>query len=176
MQVRYWFKSQNTLIWAGAAIFLCLAYAVIFPLHYNASQSIPAGWYTLNKRDVLVQGDILRLCLPSSIGKFAISRGYVHRGRCPGGSRRVGKPVLAFARDTVQVTERGIQVNKGPLIDAPLQLRDRRGKLMPRVSDRFVLKDNECFLLSMHSPFSFDSRYYGPIPCHPPYRVMTQLK
>lgn len=176
MKVRHWFKSRTILLCMGAATLLCLVCAVIYPVHYNASVSIPTGWYTLTKRNSLVKGEIIQLCLPPLIGKFAVSRGYVHRGRCTGGSRRIGKPVLAFAGDTVQVTTHGIQVNDGPHIDAPFQDRDRRGKLMPQVSGRLVLQDNECFLLSMHSPFSFDSRYYGPIPCHPPYQVMTQVK
>ncbi|MDE2956441.1 MAG: S26 family signal peptidase [Bacteroidota bacterium] len=144
--------------------------------HYNTSASIPEGWYVKQTADTLTRGDILRLCLPASVGRAAVRKGYVHRGSCPGGSRRVGKPVAAIGGDTVRVLTDSIQINRGPPIRAEIQLRDRRGRRMDRVTGRIVLQQNECFLLSTESPFSYDSRYFGPVACHGPYQILRRAR
>ena len=142
------------------------------PHLFNASPSLPVGWYSLHTADSLDTNDIVLLCLPVPLGVYAMRRGYVHRGSCPGGSRRVGKPVIAMAGDTVHVDSRNIQVNSGPPINAAMHNRDRRGRQMPQRTQRLVLEDHQCFLLSTFNQYSFDSRYFGPIPCHPPFQIL----
>ena len=178
LNIRNRLRSQNNWKWlsvAGAVAMLCGVWVLVGPLYYNGSPSIPAGWYALQVQDTLGDGDIVRLCLPPAIGRYAVRRGYVHRGTCDGGSRRIGKPVVAAAGDTLVISSRGVQVNGGPLLKAPLQRRDRRGKLMPRAVGRQILQPGECFLLSTFNQLSFDSRYYGPVPCRSPFQVLRKV-
>ena len=147
---------------------------VTWPVFYNASTSLPTGWYTMQTRIQLKRGDIIRLCLPAHIGRHAVGQGYVHRGTCAGGSRHVGKPVVALAGDTVDVHLEGVRVNRGPIIMAPIQRHDRRGHMMLTARGHYVLEDDECFLLSTYSEYSFDSRYFGPVTCLPPYQVLNK--
>lgn len=169
MKLSLWFK------WEMLGTFLVLC-AGCSPLFYNTSDSIPAGWYVMDATDTLMRGDIVRLCLPPQLGRRAVRKDYVHRGSCPGGSRRIGKPVVAVAGDTVIVAEDSIQINHEPPIYAPIQFQDRRGRVMIRTTERAVLNSGECFLLSSHSQFSFDSRYFGPVPCNPPYQVLNPVR
>ena len=172
----YWFKYLRGLFGVLALTGPLALGAGCEPLYYNASDSIPEGWYVIQMTDTLARGDVLRLCLPAPVGRAAVRKGYVHRGSCPGGSRRVGKPVMAIGGDTVLMITDSIQVNQGPPIQAQIQLRDRRGRLMDRATGRMVLQRNECFLLSTHSQFSFDSRYFGPVGCHPPYQILRPAR
>ena len=178
MNIRKRIRSQINGKWlsaTGAVAMLCGVWVLVGPLYYNGSASIPAGWYEMQVQDTLARGDIVRLCLPPAIGRYAVRRGYVHRGTCDGGSRRIGKPVMAAAGDTLLISLKGVQINGGPLLKAPLQLRDRRGKLMPRRVGRQILQPGECFLLSTFNQLSFDSRYYGPVPCRSPFQVLCKV-
>ena len=144
------------------------------PLFLNTSTSLPRGWYRITKSADLARGQVLRLCLPASLGRYAIERGYVRSGTCAGGAARVGKSIVALAGDSVAVRADGIQVNDDAAIRVQMQARDRRGRRMATATGTYVLGDGECFLLSRHSPFSFDSRYFGPVSCgEPPYSILT---
>ncbi len=166
-----------TLLIASALGFVvCIKHAPIgfrsWGVFLNMSNSMSRGWYRIEKRPFVQRGDTLLVCLPRTIGEFAVRRSYVRRGTCPGKTGRIGKPVRAIAGDTVVVDARGVTVNQALPIMAPIQLRDRRGRRMHMALGRHVLQPNECFLLSTHSVHSYDSRYFGPVRCTPPYYVL----
>ena len=144
------------------------------PLFVNTSASLPFGLYRVTKVANLKRGDVLRTCLPDTLSQFAVQRGYLRQGICPGGSTRVGKPVIALQGDTVLVSDRYIQVKGHWDFETPIYAHDRKGRRLPNAIGTHVLSPGKCFLLSTHSMLSYDSRYYGPIPCgSPPYYVLT---
>lgn len=166
-----------TLLIAGPII--VMLYMVYSPtgfrswgIFYNSSESLPRGWYRVEKRQGIRRGDTLLTCLPPEIGRFAVRRGYVLPGRCPGGTGYIGKPVRAIAGDTVTVNRHAVTINSWAPVIAPAQQRDRRGRTINGLTGRHVLKSNECFILSTNSPHSFDSRYFGAVPCTPPFFVL----
>lgn len=147
------------------------------PLFVNTSTSLPLGFYRTTKKRTLEHGDILRTCLPDTLTQLAIQRGYLRRGVCPGGSTRIGKPVIALQGDTVTVLEDKIRVAGYGAFDAPVYAFDRRGRRLPNAIGVHILSPGECFLLSTHSKLSYDSRYYGPVPCGaPPYYTLTSYE
>ncbi len=144
------------------------------PLFLNTSNSLPSGLYHVTKVPDLRYGQILRMCLPSRLGRMAVARGYLRQGNCPGGAARIGKPLIALPGDTVQVTDERVRVFGRKEFDVPVYAQDRRGRSLSNAMGIHVLQFGECFLLSTHSPFSYDSRYYGPIPCgSPPYDMLS---
>ena len=133
-------------------------------LRLNLTGSMPVGIYT-TARDAPTRGSIVLACLPSDVAAFAKLRGYVpHGGSCPSGVLPVGKPVLALPGDTVVVTASGLLVNGVPVPNSePLSL-DSQGRSLPRPQPgQYVVDADELWLVSAYSPFSFDSRYFGPV-------------
>ena len=144
------------------------------PLFVNTSASLPFGFYRITKAANLKRGDVLRTCLPDTLSQFAVQRGYLRQGTCPGGSTRIGKPVIALQGDTVSVSDQYIQVKGHRGFEIPIYEHDRRGRRLSNAIGTHVLPPGTCFLLSTHSALSYDSRYYGPVPCEsPPYYVLT---
>ena len=163
--------------------FLCLIAAGIHllpedrmspPLFLNRSSSLPPGFYRVMKVSDLERGDVLRMCLPDTLSQIALRRGYLHPGSCPGGAARIGKPVIALQGDTVLVSDKRVRVKGYGSFPAPVHAQDQRGRYLPNAIGIHVLHSGECFLLSTYSRLSYDSRYYGPVPCGaPPYSILT---
>jgi len=144
------------------------------PFFVNTSTSLPPGFYHMTRKMNLSRGDILRTCLPYMLNRVAVQHEYLHRGNCPGGSNRIGKPVIALAGDTVTVSEKITEVTGYRAFTAPVHTYDRTGRILPNAIGIHVLQSGECFFLSTHNHLSYDSRYYGPVPCGiPPYHVLT---
>jgi conjugative transfer signal peptidase TraF len=141
-----------------------LAVGWLVGLRLNLTGSLPVGLY-LASRTTLVRGVIVLTCLPPDVAAFAKARGYVPAGGgCPGGVVPVGKPILAIQGDTITVTLRGLLVNRVLVPNSqPLEL-DRKGRPLPRLSvGTYVVAPGELWVLSPHSRFSFDSRYFGAV-------------
>lgn len=130
---------------------------------FNASGSLPIGLYRLVAPS-LTRGSLVLACLPRSVARLARERGYVHRGNCPGGVAPIGKQVLAVAGDTVEVSARGLTVDgKYVLGSAPLT-HDSHGRTLSRATpERSIVRGGTVWLFSNHSPWSFDSRYFGAV-------------
>lgn len=144
------------------------------PLFINRSSSMPMGFYHMTKELDLNRGDLLRTCLPDVLNQIAVDRGYLHRGRCVGGATRIGKPVVALQGDTVVVSDKKIEVKSYGEFHVAVYLRDRKGRVLANAIGTHVLKPGECFFLSTYSRYSYDSRYFGPVPCGPsPYETLT---
>lgn len=125
---------------------------------------MPVGLYATIE-DVRDRGTIVLTCLPRKFAEFAKQRGYVGGGgSCPSGLMPIGKPILALPGDIISVTGSDLRLN-GAVIpnSAPLAV-DRHGRRLPRLpAGRYVVGLREYWLISQHSPFSFDSRYFGAI-------------
>lgn len=144
------------------------------PLSINVSGSLPVGLYWTGSlpeptvdpgRDLVLEiGMLVSACLPPQAATSALERGYLPEGTCPSGAAPVGKVIAALPGDTVDVTDSGSFVNGSLLSESAPLLRDSKGRAMPRLRGRFILSAETAWLYSGHSPRSFDSRYYGPVP------------
>lgn len=135
---------------------------------YNGSDSMPRGIYLLGPPGGVARGELVEACVPSSaaIGDYA-ERNYlpVRPGdHCASGLAHLVKPVVAVAGDLVSVEADQVLVN-GQAIDAHISNEDRHGRALERVENGWfrLLEPGEYFIVSSWSPWSLDSRYFGPV-------------
>ncbi len=159
----------------GMARYLAPRQSLKLPLHYNATPSIPRGFYGSVMRDTVRRGDLVRACVPMHAAHEALARGYLSPGPCPGGTTPLGKMVAGAPSDTVHVGQNGIRVGEGPVLDAPVLKRDALGRSVQGALGTWVLGAAECFVVSTLSPRSYDSRYFGPVACAPPVVILVPL-
>lgn len=124
-------------------------------LVYNASDSVPAGWYRVTPAGSLAAGDLVLVHLPLGAMTLAAQRGYLPA------SVPLLKTVAAVTPQ--QVCVRGAQVRiDGQLVARRLHW-DRQGRALPAWRGCRRLVGDELLLLSTTNPESFDSRYFGPV-------------
>jgi conjugative transfer signal peptidase TraF len=76
------------------------------------------------------------------------------------------KPIAAVAGDRVEVTTNGIRVNGKLIPNSTAHLKDHHGRpLKPWPSGEYIVPDGSLWVISDFNNWSFDSRYFGPIPC-----------
>jgi len=156
---------------APVALAFLLAFAALAQwagLWVNLSPSMPVGLYlshAVRDRASLTRGAIVAACLPQSLADWGRTRGYLRRGRCRDGTAPVGKPIFAVPGDTVTVGSIGLMRN-GALIPKTSPLaRDRAGLPLPHVPHgAYPVPAGQLWLVSTHTPLSWDSRYFGPVP------------
>lgn len=134
----------------------------------NLSASAPAGVYFLIPIQLsrpLERGDLVLACPPRPVAKIGRAHGYLHFGLCPGLVPELLKPVGALPGDRVAVRDAFVVVNRQPVPSALVLARDSRGRpLTPFSPVELEVPPDSLFLLSTHSPLSWDSRYFGPVP------------
>lgn len=122
---------------------------------YNASASVPVGWYRVEPARELHAGDIVLMRLPARIAILADRRGYLPA------DVPLLKRIGAVPPQHVCVHGGTVRIDGAP-VAAVLPV-DRWGRLLPRWRTCRRLREGELFLLSTAHPASFDSRYYGPV-------------
>jgi len=131
--------------------------------YINTSPSLPVGLYRIVDEPVL-KGSYVAFCPPQrDVFDWAIARGYIDPGDCPGGSGQLLKRVHAVAGDTVLIDETGITVNGKRLPNSAPLSTDAYGAALPQYRFDAVLGESEYLLLSDLNPHSFDARYFGVI-------------
>ena len=131
-------------------------------LRINATPSLPMGLYreTNDGRAALVE-----FCPQEPYGSFAAARGYRSVGNCPDGAGPLMKPVVASAGDLVELSGRGIAVNGVLLPNTAPRSMDSKGRPMQSWSQgQYRVPAGFVWVASSYNPWSFDSRYFGPIP------------
>jgi len=123
-------------------------------LVYNASDSVPVGWYRISSAGSLAPGDLVLVRLPPEVRSLAARRGYLPA------DVPLLKTVVAVAPQRVCV--RGSQVRIDGVLVARRLRWDRQGRALPTWQACRRLVGDELFLLSSN-PASFDSRYFGPL-------------
>jgi conjugative transfer signal peptidase TraF len=151
---------------ALAALAIAIAWAWCFRL--NLSASLPAGFYLLvpiHLSRPLERGDLVLACPPPSVTEIGRARGYLGFGLCPGFVPELLKPVGGLPGDRVGVRDAFVVVNHRPVPGALVFAQDSLGRpLTPCSYLEFEVPADSVFLLSTHSPRSWDSRYFGPVP------------
>ena len=123
------------------------------PVVWNASNSVPIGWYFVSKRQPNL-GEIALIQPPEWVEIYASARGYLPL-RTP-----LLKPVRAIKSSTVCSFGRYL-FNDGNLV-ARAKYFDTSHRVLPVWKGCRAIKSDEIFLLGTHRD-SFDSRYFGPI-------------
>lgn len=141
------------------AMAFSLAELVVPPFHrplfvYNASASLPLGFYWAQAVGQVRRDDLLLVRLPDSARELATARNYLPT------NVPIIKQVAALTGDQVCVASNYVVIN-GKIVAAIL-LRDHSGRMLPSWEGCRSLIGDEFFLLSP-AEASFDSRYFGPI-------------
>lgn len=148
---------------AGLAITVACTASAALGLRWNLSPSVEPGLYR-QRQQPPKRGDLVAVCLPELVGRWARRRGYLSRGLCPGGSARLGKWISALEGDLVEVSESGITVNGRRLEGVRRIDRDSKGRPVPLVPEGgVVLGPGEVWLHSGRRERAFDSRIFGPL-------------
>lgn len=124
-------------------------------LVYNASDSVPRGWYRIVPVHELAVDGIVVARLPDHVAGLAAEHGYLPRG-VP-----ILKRIGAVSPQRVCVRNGSVSVD-GVAV-AVARTFDRLGRPLFAWSQCRRLDEGELFLLSATNPASFDSRYFGPI-------------
>ena len=120
---------------------------------WNASNSVPIGWYFVSKRQPNL-GEIAVIRPPEWIEIYASARGYL--------------PLQIPLLKHVRAIEMSFVCRFGQyvFIDGKLVARakylDTKHRVLPVWKGCRTLKSDEVFVLGMHRD-SFDGRYFGPI-------------
>jgi conjugative transfer signal peptidase TraF len=155
---------HRSLIGWGVLLLVAAAYAGSWcPLRIATGDSLPKGLYWLS-REIPLRGGIALVCLPKKIASFGRSRGYLHVGACAGGARPVGKPIAAVAGDFISLGESDVRVNGVRVATSSRPSVDSEGRPLPRTPNgTYEVHRGEVWLISVHHPRSWDSRYFGPV-------------
>ncbi len=165
----------SPLLVVGVLLFVGTLLAYALGVRFTLTPSIPRGLYLYTDAPVAV-GRLATFCPPEDVAAYALERGYLHRGDCPGEVEPLGKYVLATAGDTVSISEEGIAVNGRAVPESAVYHRDRGGRELPHFPfGRHVVGEDSLFMFSGHHPRSFDSRYFGPVPASSVISTMRPL-
>lgn len=156
-----------TVLLLVAGSLFALAWVVFTPpaarVIYNASDSVPVGWYRVTPlgaafaapRDAIAVDSIVLTRLPASAATLADQRGYLPL-QVP-----LLKRVGAVAPQHVCISGGSVRIDGVPV--ATVLPADAQGRPLPVWQQCRPLVDGELFLLSNTTPASFDSRYFGPV-------------
>jgi conjugative transfer signal peptidase TraF len=125
-------------------------------LLWNASASVPVGFYSVEPVDQLAVTNLVVATPPHSLATFLAERGYVPLG-VP-----LIKRILALRGQSVCRNELVISVD-GIEIGVALA-HDRQGRQLPVWQGCRAIAEDEVFLMNWDEPASFDGRYVGPMP------------
>ena len=128
-----------------------------------ASNSLPPGLYRIAPRG---KGSDLLICPTGIAESISISRGYRPKGAgCGDGYAPLLKPISARNGDTVTVSNAGISINGRLLPNSKQYARDALSRPLPQVpAGTYPVQPGTVWVISSYNRFSFDSRYFGPIP------------
>ena len=142
------------------AITIAASAVDVWPMRvlYNASASVPLGWYAVSAPEAIGPGDLVIVRTPEAVEQLMVERGLIGRG-VPLVKRVGAVPGSTVCRDDVRVTIDGTPA-------AVARAADIFGRTLPHWSGCRRLGSRDVFLLNSGSPGSFDGRYFGPTPAH----------
>jgi conjugative transfer signal peptidase TraF len=123
---------------------------------WNASESIPIGWYVVAKRQPMI-GEIAVIKPVDWVQFYASSRGYLPQNVW------LLKPI--FATNPSIICRFGSHVFVDGKQVARAKFTDKMHRVLPAWKGCVVLSQTQYFMLGRHRD-SFDSRYFGPIEKH----------
>jgi conjugative transfer signal peptidase TraF len=155
---------------AFAMLLIVLAIPValgwVYKLRITLTDSAaPAGIYRMDTSRAFVRGALVAACLPASVARTGLARGYLHPGDCPAGAEPVAKLIGTLPGDEVDVARGRVAVDGMTFGDSRTAPRDSAGRLLPHVNwGVHRVGPGEVWLFGFNDPRSWDSRYFGPVP------------
>jgi conjugative transfer signal peptidase TraF len=141
-----WFA---TLAVAATALF-----TVPVKLVWNASASVPVGFYSISKADAPKIGDLVLIRPSQPIARFMAERQYV------GPRTPLLKHVVAVPGQ--QVCRFGVRIIIDGNYRGSALSHDRSGRPLPIWQGCHTLQSGQLFLMNHAIPNSLDGRYFGP--------------
>ena len=124
-------------------------------LLWNASASVPVGFYAVHPADRLTEGELLVVRPPAPVAQFMAARRYLALG-VP-----LIKHVAALSGEIV--CRSGFTITVNGIAEAQAFDRDARGRKLPVWQGCRTVRSGEVFLMNAGVPESFDGRYFGPV-------------
>lgn len=149
----------KTLVSTVAAVNIVAISSWIEPtprLIWNASASVPIGFYRVRPARNLRIGELAVVTPPDDVARFLDARAYLPLG-VP-----LIKPVAALPGQTVCRTGLAIAIDGEPAATA--HARDRMGRPLPDWQGCRVIAADEIFFMNRAHEDSLDGRYFGPLP------------
>ncbi|SFX97550.1 conjugation peptidase TraF. Serine peptidase. MEROPS family S26C [Paracoccus pantotrophus] len=125
-------------------------------LIWNASASLPIGFYRVEPPTDFALGDLVAVTPPEPLAQFVTARGYVGPG-VPLLKRVAALPGARVCREGTTITV------DGQVLGAARE-RDRLGRPLPVWQGCQVVGPDEVFLMNREAEDSLDGRYFGPLP------------
>ncbi len=125
-------------------------------LVWNASASVPIGFYAVQPLDTPNVRDLVVLEPPSALGDWLLERGYI------GADVPLIKHVAALSGQCVCRIGVTISIDGKPVATAKEM--DRFDRPLPVWQGCHLLTDDQIFFLNPHTEASLDGRYFGPLP------------
>lgn len=152
-----------------AAILLCAPFLLLYAtfrfvgIRVNFTSSLERGFYVISRRS---SANLVEFCPEGEAAATSLERGYrTPGGTCPDGSSPLLKPIAAVPGDQVEVTTYGVRVNGKLVPNSAAHSKDHRGRpLKPWPCGKYIVPTGKLWVLSDFNSWSFDSRYFGPIP------------
>ena len=125
-------------------------------LLWNASASVPVGFYAVHPAGRLTVGELLVVRPPAPLAQFMAARRYLALG-VP-----LIKHVAALPGEIV--CRSGFTITVNGITEAQALDRDARRRKLPAWQGCRAVRSGEVFLMNAGVPDSFDGRYFGPVP------------
>jgi conjugative transfer signal peptidase TraF len=126
--------------------------------------SAAAGIYRVTDSPA-ARGALVAVCLPPSIARQGLARGYLQPGDCPAGAEPVAKIIGALPGDVVELESGWIAVNGVKFPNSRTAPRDSADRPLPHVpSGARRAGSGEVWLFGFNDARSWDARYFGAVP------------
>lgn len=152
-------RARKTLAIGSAAVGLVALSAVIRVdpiIVWNASASVPIGFYVVRDVDTPAIGDLVVVSPPAPLSDWLLEHGYL------GADVPLIKYVGALPGQEVCRHGRSIRID-GRVV-ATAKSHDRFDRPLPIWQGCQRLDEGEIFFLNAAEPSSLDGRYFGPLP------------
>ncbi|MEM6739332.1 MAG: S26 family signal peptidase [Pseudomonadota bacterium] len=152
-------RARPSLVIGSAGIALIALSAVVSAnpiLVWNASASVPIGFYVVQPLDTPSVGDLVVLEPPSPLGDWLLEHSYL------GADVPLIKHVAAIPGQRVCRTDVTVSID-GTTVAAAKE-RDRFDRPLPGWQGCQRLTDDQVFFLNPGTEASLDGRYFGPLP------------
>lgn len=137
----------------------------------NLTPSLPIGIYRRTQLHRLYDGETVEACPPAAKGnraiRQAVKRGWLLRtphSRCADGLVPFLKDVAATPGQIVTESQNGLSVDGRKLPHTAVKQKSTHGRPIDHYKfGRYKVTAGRVWLYDNHSPWAYDSRYWGPV-------------
>ena len=147
----------------GSALLLILKPDIHVEILTTDSSTAPGLYW--RSAGVPRRGTLVLACLTPEAAHFALERGYLGAGGCPGETEPVAKIVGALPGDTVDVEPDWVAVNGSRFANSATADRDTAGRPLPHVPfGTRLVGPGAVWLFGFNDARSWDARYFDSTP------------